>query len=62
MTRRVEHRLKNDLLFPYRHFVLQAVMKALYEYGRRLVIAEADAEKHRHELASSQGMFPVFAE
>ena len=31
-------------------------MQALHEYGRRLVVAEAEADKLRRELASFKGM------
>ena len=34
-------------------------MTAFFNYGRRLVLAEAEVEKLRHELDSSKGMtFP----
>ena len=32
-------------------------MGALYEYGRRLVVAESEVEKLRLELSSSKGMY-----
>ena len=32
-------------------------MNALYEYGRRLVVAESEVEKLCHELSSSKGAF-----
>ena len=35
-------------------------MKALHEYGRRLVVAEAEADKLRHELASYKGTSFIF--
>ena len=31
-------------------------MSALYDYGRRLVVAESEVEKLRHELSSSKGV------
>ena len=37
-------------------------MRALYEYGRRLVVAEAESDKLRHELASFKGMSFIFLE
>ena len=53
----IGHRLKS---FSYRlHFLLlflQAVMDALSDYGRRLVLAEAEVDKLRHELESSRGI------
>ena len=30
-------------------------MQAMHEYGRRLVVAEAEVEKLRHDLSASQG-------
>lgn len=35
-------------------------MSALFDYGRRLVVAEAEVEKLRHELDSSKGIFLSF--
>jgi len=35
-------------------------MSTLYDYGRRLVVAEAEVEKLRHELDSSKGIFLPF--
>ena len=32
-------------------------MSALYEYGRRLVVAESEVEKLRRELSSSKGVY-----
>ena len=30
-------------------------MQAMYEYGHRLVVAEAEVEKLRHDLSASRG-------
>ena len=57
----IGHRLKS---FVHRlHFLLflsHAVMDALSDYGRRLVLAEAEVEKLRHELESSKGISSPF--
>ena len=30
-------------------------MQAMHEYGRRLVVAEAEVEKLRHDMSASRG-------
>ena len=38
-------------------FSPQAVMRAMYEYGRRLVTAESEVDRLRQELGSSKSTY-----